>query len=411
MTGKIRLGIVGCGSFVKSFIPLFQAHPHVEWVALTDLLKERRDEKAKQFGVTRVFDSFEDMLKDKEVNAVAIFAQRHLHGPLTIKALKAGKNIYSAVPMASSVADIHKIVELVKQTGLTFSMAETGHYRPCSIFCREKMKSGEMGDFVYGAAQYHHDMRHFYKSFRRSGGVDWKQVAGIPPTLYPTHSTSMLLSSIGSHAVKVSGFGYVDHHEDDIFGVGKNLWNNPFSNTTMIMRLANGGTARANENRRIAWFGPMSYITSLYGTKASYEFSIKQHSYITLDGMDATYEDVSQELNPSEFEAHRGEEGFGAGIVNNKWGNSFAPIQNTKRLPSEFDSLPDGHAGTHKFMVDDFCKAAYTGKLSPTNAWVAARYNLPGLLAQQSALKDGEPLTIPDCGDPPAGWEWLNPDD
>jgi len=61
-------------------------------------------------------------------------------------------------------------------------------------------------------------------------------------------------------------------------------------------------------------------------------------------------------------------------------------------------------------MTDDFCKAAYTGKLSPTNAWVAARYNLPGLIAHESALRDGEALPVPDYGDPPADWELLNHD-
>ncbi|NLG36491.1 MAG: Gfo/Idh/MocA family oxidoreductase [Clostridiales bacterium] len=408
MTGKIRLGFVGCGAFVQNFIPLFKAHPYVEWVAVTDLIRERRDETAKKHGVTRVYDSFEDMLKDPEINAVGIFTQRQLHGPMTIAALKAGKNVYSAVPMASKVEEIHQIVDLVRETGLTFSMGETGHYRPCSVFCRNKMSSGEMGDFVYGAAQYHHDMRHFYKSYMRSGGADWKKVAGIPPTLYPTHSTGMLLSSIGSYAVKVSGFGFVDHHEDDIFGEGKNLWDNPFSNTTMIMRLKNGGTARANEFRRISWYGPQSYITSIYGTKASYEFSVTEHHYVRLEGMDAVHENVSKLLNPPEMEEHRGEEGFLNGVTNNKWCNTMAPVQNAGRLPAEFIDQRDGHGGTHKFMVDDFCKAAYTGKLSPTNAWVAARYNLPGLVAYQSALRDGEPLEVPDCGEPPANWEWLD---
>jgi hypothetical protein len=72
--------------------------------------------------------------------------------------------------------------------------------------------------------------------------------------------------------------------------------------------------------------------------------------------------------------------------------------------------MPDGHGGTHKYMADDFCKAAFTGKLSPTNAWVAARYNTPGLIAHQSALKDGESLAVPDFGDSPAGLEVLEAD-
>lgn len=47
-------------------------------------------------------------------------------------------------------------------------------------------------------------------------------------------------------------------------------------------------------------------------------------------------------------------------------------------------------------MVDDFCQAYATGKLSPTNAWQAARYNLPGLIAQESAMAGGVTMDIPD---------------
>ncbi|MDD5603488.1 MAG: Gfo/Idh/MocA family oxidoreductase, partial [Eubacteriales bacterium] len=227
---KIRLGFIGCGNFAQNFIPLFKAHPYVEWVSVTDLVRERREQTAAKFGITRIFDSFEDTLKSKEVNSVAIFVQRHLHGPMIIAALKAGKNVYTVVPIAFSVEEVLQIVDLVRETGLTFSMGETGYYRPCTIFCRRKMKSGEMGDFVYGESQYYHDMRFLYSNCQHSGGADWKKIAGFPPSYYPTHSTAMLISSACSHAVKVSGFGYVDHHEDDIFGAGKNQWDNPFSN-------------------------------------------------------------------------------------------------------------------------------------------------------------------------------------
>lgn len=61
-------------------------------------------------------------------------------------------------------------------------------------------------------------------------------------------------------------------------------------------------------------------------------------------------------------------------------------------------------------MVDDFCQAYATGKLSPTNAWQAARYNLPGLIAHESAMAGGVTMDIPDIGEIPEGLEVLSPD-
>ena len=94
---KIDLAIIGCGSFSRRFIPLFSAHPQVERVRVWDTVKERAENYAEQFGVEFI-ESFEAVLQSKEVNAVAIFTPRHTHGDLAVRALDAGKHVYSAVP-------------------------------------------------------------------------------------------------------------------------------------------------------------------------------------------------------------------------------------------------------------------------------------------------------------------------
>lgn len=412
MEKKIRICFIGCGSFCKNFVPLFQAHPAVEYVAVCDLIPERAQEYMDRFHVDRIIPSFEEALASEDINTVAIFTQRHLHGPMVIAALKAGKNVYSAVPMASTVEEIRQIVRLVGETRLTYSMGETGHYRPCSIFCRQKLASGEMGDMVYAEAQYNHDMIHFYEPFKHSGGENWRQVAGIPPMLYPTHSTAMVLSAANTYVKRVAAFGFEERQDTDIFGrEGVNLWNNPFSNTSALLQLANGAIARISENRRISWYSPMSYITCFHGTKGSYECSMAQHTYVRLPDERAVFEDVSELLNPIDLTSNRNDPDFGNKFVNGAWGNGYAPIQSQKRLPRELDDLPTGHGGTHKYMVDDFCRAFVTGKLSPTNAWRAAQYNLPGLIAHESAMRNGEVLDVPYLGEPPADWEVLPSDE
>jgi hypothetical protein len=73
------------------------------------------------------------------------------------------------------------------------------------------------------------------------------------------------------------------------------------------------------------------------------------------------------------------------------------------RLPAELVNRPSGHHGSHHFLTDDFVRACSTGALPPNHVWAAARYNLPGLIAHESAKREGELLTVPDLGDPPAG--------
>jgi predicted dehydrogenase len=341
---------------------------------------------------------------------VAIFAQRHIHGEMAIKALKAGKHVYSAVPMAINIEEIKEIVRLVKESGLTYSMGETGIYRPAAIFCRKGYREGKFGDLVYAEAQYHHDMSRLYDIFKNTEKEAWRKMAGFPPLFYPTHSTSMVLSATKQHAVKVAAFGYEEKQDTDIFGKGQNYWDNPFSNTSMLLKMSDDSIVRISENRRVAWMVPETYITAFNGTRASYECSLMQHSLISQAEKGVTYEDVSDLLNPSELTKHKNEPDFLQQAVNGAWCEGEAPIQLSSRLPREFDNMSTGHAGTHKFMVDDFCQAFATGKLSPTNAWQAARYNIPGLTAHQSAMQGGVMLPVIDLGDPPAELEVLSED-
>ncbi len=407
---KIRIGFVGCGQFARCFVPLFRAHPAVEYVAVCDKFRERAEDYKERFSCDEIFDTFDEMIASDRINAVAIFSQRDLHGVMAIAALKAGKHVYSAVPMALKVDEILEIVRLVKETGLTYSMGETGIYRPASIFCRQKYASGEIGNLVYAEAQYNHDMSRLYDVFQYTEGDAWRKMAGLPPLFYPTHSTSMVLSATKAHAVSVSAFGYEENKDKDIFGEGKNYWDNPFSNTSMMLKMSDGSVVRISENRRIAWHVPETYITGFYGDKSSYECSLMQHSYIKYEEKSATYEDVSDLLNPIALTEHKAEPDFLQNAVNGKWSSGEAPIQITKRLPKEFEGLGTGHAGTHKFMVDDFCQAVVSGYLSPTNAWQAARYNLPGLMGHESAMRGGECLSVPDAGDPPAHLPVLSED-
>ena len=84
-----------------------------------------------------------------------------------------------------------------------------------------------------------------------------------------------------------------------------------------------------------------------------------------------------------------------------------SPIQPIERLPKEYENIQNGHNGTHHFLIDDFCRAYETRKLSPTNIWEVARWNIPGLLAHQSALQGGKPIDVIDLGNPPEDWEVL----
>lgn len=61
----------------------------------------------------------------------------------------------------------------------------------------------------------------------------------------------------------------------------------------------------------------------------------------------------------------------------------------------------NGHMASHQLLIDDFCTAVSQEKMPYVNAWRAARFTIPGLIAHESALRGGVLLDIPDFGDAP----------
>jgi len=373
-------------------------------VVLADLLPDRLAEAAKKIGVERTFPSLDELCKT-DVDAIAIFTQRWLHGPQAIQALKAGKHVYSAVPAAITLDDLGELVDTVKSTGLTYMLGETSYYRPQTIYCRERFARGDFGRFVYGEGQYHHDMSHgFYEAYQRSGGADWKKTASFPPMLYPTHSASHILGVTFARMTDVSCLGSVDDSDDGVFRADVSTWNNVFSNETALFRTSDRGMARINEFRRIA---AGESRMSILGTLGSYEEQTDTAVWQGLDKKDK--EDLSWIRDYSGVEITR--ENLGA-LPDNYIGRrhlGVSPVAPVHRLPMEFVGLPNGHRGSHQFLVVDFMEACLTGKLPPNNVWLAARYNAPGIVAHESAKRDGERLPIPDFGAPRSDWELMDP--
>ena len=402
----IKIGVVGAGLFSGDFIRLFKLHPDVEEVVIADVVPERVKDAMAHHGLKRGYLGLDEMLAEApDIDSVAIFTQRHLHGPMVIKALKAGKNVYSAVPIACEIDEIGEIIETVKKTGKVYMMGETCYYYPCAIYCRQKYKEGGFGKFVYGESQYYHDISEMYADFKHSAGDDWRKPAGIPPMFYPTHSISMILSALpGEHIKKVSCFGYEDHNADDIYGNGKNYWDNPFSNETALFSLSGGGVMRVNEFRRVGINKPSSYITAFYGDEGSYECSVTQHTFqrghSAPDGPRIEY--LDELINTYRYveDKHAGTMDMTKDPCSVRYIEGFSPIQDLSRLPEPFrEKNIHAHYNSHPFLVDDFVRSVKADKLPPNNAWDAARYMVPGLVAHESALKGGITMDVPDFGD------------
>ena len=152
------LGFGGC------FAPIYAAHPNVDRVILVDenLGNASWNLKACNRFSNRVsiYDSFASVLADPTVDAVHVCTGIPNHAELTIATLKAGKHSACAVPMATSLDDIKRTVDAVKESGKNYMLMETELYEAAFLYAREMLENNEFGRIQFMRGIHHQCMDH-----------------------------------------------------------------------------------------------------------------------------------------------------------------------------------------------------------------------------------------------------------
>jgi len=394
----IGIGLVGLGAFGSEFAELFRSHPLVDRVALCDREPERvrkfaeRESFREKFHGSDACDSFDEVL-EADLDAVAIITQPWLHAEQAVRAMEAGLNVYSAVPvvMLPDGAEIlewcDRIVETSRRTGRLYMLGETTWYRPETMYCRRRASEGAFGDFVYAEGEYFHDvdlpscnLRDVQKARTSStSGKEWLEVArkyrerGVVggPMHYPTHSMSGPVSVMQAHMTKVSALGFRGPQDDPFFAGDR------FADETALFQMSNGAAVRICEYRLIGVMGREMF--NILGTDGAFfggEGRWGESRWI--DKTSATPLTVDEMRDPLPDEVY--EAFVGCSKTSNAYG---------------------GHGGSHAYLVHEFVDAVANERQPAINAWEAVRYMAPGVMAHKSALKDGEVLDVPDWGDAP----------
>src|SRR3954471_5789184 len=124
MAKRVRVAIVGLG-FGAEFIPIYQNHPDAEMVAICQRNPESLKAIGDAFKVSRRYTSFDELLRDADVEAVHINTPIPDHAPQSLKALQAGKHVACTVPMATTVDEARAIVSAARKAKKNYMMMET----------------------------------------------------------------------------------------------------------------------------------------------------------------------------------------------------------------------------------------------------------------------------------------------
>jgi predicted dehydrogenase len=366
---KTNVAIVGLG-FGAEFIPIYQHHPNANMYAICQRDPKKLKAVGDAFGVDVRYTDFKALLKDPNIDAVHINSPIPDHGWMSIAALKAGKHVSCTVPMATSIEECKQIVDLVKKTGLVYTMAETVVYAREYLYMKELRDKGVLGKLQFLQASHQQDMD------------GWPNYwPGLPPMWYATHCVGPVSGLAGAPAEYVSCFG-----SGTIRKELQKKYNSPFAVETAHIKFK--GTDLSARIIRSLFDTARQYRESIdvYGDKASVEWPLIEHEPLVMHRAKLPEPKIPKHVKAPDFAKLLPKE-IRPFTTNGVYGVG-------KKAHLSF-TQGAGHGGSHPHLVHEFVSAVVEKREPFPNARQSANWTCVGLCAHQSALKGGAIVKLP----------------
>ena len=188
----VNVGIIGCGGIANGkHMPSLSQVPEVKMVAFCDIIRERAEKAAKEYGTpdAKVYTDYKELLKDDTIEVVHVLTPNREHADISIDALYAGKHVMCEKPMAKTAADAQRMYDAAKATGKKLTIGYQHRQKPESIFAKQVIDSGELGEIYYANCL----------AIRRRGTPNWgvflneEEQGGGPIIDIATHSLDLTL--------------------------------------------------------------------------------------------------------------------------------------------------------------------------------------------------------------------------
>jgi predicted dehydrogenase len=144
---KVRWGVLSTAQIArKQVIPAMKAGAFTKVVAIASRDEGRAREAAMDLGIPKAYGSYEGLLSDPDIDAIYNPLPNHLHAPLTIKALEAGKHVLCEKPIALNAEEARQIEVAQDKSGLLVAEGFMVRFHPQWRRVREIVRSGRLGE-------------------------------------------------------------------------------------------------------------------------------------------------------------------------------------------------------------------------------------------------------------------------
>lgn len=174
---KIKWGILSTAKIgLKQVIPAIQLGEFCEVTAIASRSLAKAEVAASSLGIHKAYGSYEELLKDTDIDVIYNPLPNNLHKEWTIKAMEAGKHVLCEKPIALTVEEAEEMIQVRDTCGVKAGEAFMVKSNPQWIETRARVRRGEVGDLrlIQGTFSYHNvDPANIRNILELGGGGVW----------------------------------------------------------------------------------------------------------------------------------------------------------------------------------------------------------------------------------------------
>jgi 2-hydroxy-4-carboxymuconate semialdehyde hemiacetal dehydrogenase len=140
----MKISMVGRGAFAKKHLAGLARIEGVEVASIVGRVPETTEETAKQFGIPHWTTDLAESLAQPGIDAAILTSPTQVHAEQAEQVMRAGKHVEIEIPIADSLADSKRILEVQKETGLVAMAGHTRRFNPSHQWVRNKIRGGEL---------------------------------------------------------------------------------------------------------------------------------------------------------------------------------------------------------------------------------------------------------------------------
>jgi scyllo-inositol 2-dehydrogenase (NAD+) len=143
---RLKVGVVGVGRLGRVYVrDLAGRIPETTVVAVADTNRALADQIAAEFDVPKAYGSAQDLIDDRDVDAVVIVTPTHTHRDIVIAAADSKKPTFCEKPPAINLAECTAMADAINKSGTFFQMGFMRRFDPGYAAAKEKITQGAIG--------------------------------------------------------------------------------------------------------------------------------------------------------------------------------------------------------------------------------------------------------------------------